>query len=73
MEGGKIMFQQALLFLFAILAGFALIVVTGLTGSFLISWIISKILIAIGTLAVIFFSLALLLLAVKSLLKKHRK
>lgn len=73
MEGGIIMIQQALLFFLAILAGFALIVVAELASSFLTSGLIVGILIAIGAIAVIVFSLALLFLAWKSLLKHSRK
>lgn len=73
MEGGMIMIQEAWLFFLAILAGFALIVVSELASSFLTSGFLVGILVAIGAIAVIVFSLALLFLALKALLKKPRR
>lgn len=60
-----------LLFLSAILAGFALIIVTDLAASFITSAAIANLLIAIGAIAVIVFALALIYLAVRALFRKE--
>lgn len=65
------MYQLALLFLTAVLAGFALIVVTSLAASFLSATVIN-ILIGLGAIAVIVFALALLYLASKALFRELR-
>ncbi|PAV30486.1 hypothetical protein CIL05_05115 [Virgibacillus profundi] len=63
--------RLATLFLTAILAGFALIIVPGLAASFITSTAIANLLIAVGAIAVIVFAVALLYLAVRALLRKE--
>ncbi|MBP2079930.1 hypothetical protein [Oceanobacillus polygoni] len=63
--------QLALLFLTAILSGFALIVVTSLAASFITSTAIVNFLIAVGAIAVIVFAFAVLYLAIKALFHKN--
>ncbi|RKQ33249.1 hypothetical protein [Oceanobacillus halophilus] len=64
------MYQLALLYLAAVLAGFSLIVVT-LLATFLGT--VAPTLVAIGAVAVIVFSLAILYLALRALFNKHLK
>ncbi|MEC5425448.1 hypothetical protein QGM71_18365 [Virgibacillus sp. C22-A2] len=61
--------QLAMLYLAAILAGFALIIVPGLAATFITSAALATLFIAVGAIAVIVFGLALLYLAVRALLK----
>ncbi|MYL47769.1 hypothetical protein GLV94_19195 [Virgibacillus halodenitrificans] len=64
------MYQLAVLFLTAVLAGFALILVTEVAAAFLTSATIVNILVAIGAIAVIVFAFAILVIATKTLLNK---
>ncbi|TQS71010.1 hypothetical protein DX933_16750 [Ornithinibacillus gellani] len=63
--------QPILAYLAAILAGFALIVVVDLASSF-ITGTIASILIAIGAVAVVVFSLAIIILALNKLFGRGR-
>ncbi|RDW21112.1 hypothetical protein CWR48_03925 [Oceanobacillus arenosus] len=65
--------QLALLYLAAVLAGFALIVVTNVAAAFITSAAVVNFLTAVGAVAVIVFALAILYLAVKALFNKIAK
>ncbi|AXI07892.1 hypothetical protein CV093_02430 [Oceanobacillus sp. 143] len=65
--------QLALLFLAAVLAGFALIIVADLAASFITSAAVVNFLIAVGAIAVIVFALAIIYLALKSLFNNVAK
>lgn len=64
------MYQLALIFLTAILAGFALIAVATNTAVTFLSTTIVNVLVFVGAIAIILFAFALLYLAAKALFQK---